>query len=619
MKIYSKAILIFTGFLFIVASVQSQSIPRPEYPCPQFERATWINLNGTWTYELDPVKTGLAKEFNQSRGFDKEINVPYPPESKLSGVGHTDFIPAIWYHRKVQIPADWNEKRINLNFGAIYYESEIYIDGIFVGRHFGGSDSFSLDITGKVNVGSTHNLVVYAKSDLNSGLQTAGKQSLQLNSWGCNYTRTTGIWQTVWMEAVDQAGIKDVVITTDIDQQQIAVKPTFYSLKAGYNLSVSLKDEGKVISSKTLPQGQGMTIILPVKKMKLWSPESPFLYDIEYTVNDNEGKIIDKVQSYAGMRKIHIEGNKIYLNNKPYYQRLVLDQGFYPDGIWTAPNDEALKQDILLSKRAGFNGARLHQKVFEERFHYWADKLGYITWGEAPSWGLDANNPIAARNFLTEWTNILIRDRNHPSIILWTPMNEQWWPDKVQYSRLCEDLYNMTHLLDPTRPINTASGGVHVKTDIWTIHNYEQDGQKLKNQLFDGTKFQQSPNNLIKDNYGNIGFNYPESDVQYNFPLYTGGMPYLIDEFGGIRYIEGKSEGDNAWGYGNAVRTRGEFYERVEGQVDAILSLSDYIWGYCYTQLTDVEQEQNGIYNYDRSEKFDMDIIRRIFCKEPKK
>lgn len=609
MKIYFILIL----FLFINSLHASQ--PRPEYPRPQFEREQWMNLNGEWTYTFDFVNSGTEKKLYTSKGFQDKIIVPFPPESKLSGVGYTDFIPSIWYHRTIQVPVEWQGKSIILNFGAIYYESEIYIDGKLVSRHFGGSDSFSVDITDYANDDKIHNLVIQAKNNLRNTLQSAGKQSLLPGSWGCYYTRSTGIWQTIWMEAIGKEGMEKVYIDTDIDQKRINISPIFYSISDGSKLIVKVKDGSKAIVEREVLVAPKCIITLPIKDIKLWSPESPYLYDIELSVRDSKGNILDEVKTYAGMRKIHIEGNKIYLNNKPYYQRLVLDQGFYPDGIWTAPNDAALKNDILLSKAAGFNGARLHQKVFEERFHYWADKLGYLTWGEAPTWGMNTNDPMAARNFLIEWTNIVNRDINHPSIVIWTPLNEPWWPDKIQYPRFCEDLYAITKMIDPSRPVNTSSGGVHIKTDIWTVHNYQQDGNKLRDELYNEEKFQQTPNFYEPEHYGNLGSKYPLKEEIYDFPGYNGKIPFLIDEFGGIKYEAIQVEKD-AWGYGDAAKTEEEFYLRLESQVDAILYSKEYVWGFCYTQLTDVEQEQNGIYFYDRSPKFDLERIRAIFSKK---
>ena len=607
------------SFFMLLCWIAAFAIPRAEYPRPQFERNAWINLNGEWTYSFDFGGSGLEREWFKSTGFDQKIIVPFCPESKLSGVEYKDFINHMWYHRTISIPQDWANKQVLLNFGAVYYKSEIYIDGVFAARHFGGTSSFQVDITPYVKAGQTHNLVVYVESDVRSTHQPSGKQNLQFASYGCNYTRTTGIWQTVWMEAVHPEGLQSVQMIPDIDQQQLIIRPRFYK-ELGGKLEVTLKDNGKVVSKETVAANSLSTVILPVKKMKTWSPENPFLYDVELRVIGKAGNVVDEVKSYAGMRKVHIEGKKIYLNNQPYYQRLVLDQGFYPDGIWTAPSDEALKKDIQLSMEAGFNGARLHQKVFEERFYYWADKLGYLTWGEASSWGMDCNDIETARNFITEWTEIVERDRNHPSILIWTPTNEEFWPDRVQYPRLMQDLYKLTKAIDPTRPFHGTSGGSHIATDIWTVHNYEQDPAKLKELLYNDGKLMEAPKWEIQLMPKNIGYNGLKYTDQYTFPQYKHDMPYLIDEFGGIKWNPSQqmeSAQNTSWGYGEPPHSLEEFYARLEGLVNTVLSLSDHVWGYCYTQLTDVEQEQNGIYYYDRSPKFDMKRIHAIFSKNP--
>lgn len=618
MKIKKLFSAVFLAALFPMLAVAAGT-PRSEYPRPQFERKAWINLNGTWDFTFDFSNSGLEREYQKATGFDRTITVPFCPESKLSGVGYTDFINHIWYHRTIQAPATWKGKRIMLNFGAVYFNSEVYIDGVLAARHFGGSSSFSVDITRFVSDGAVHHLVVRASSDVRSGKQSAGKQNLQLYSYDCNYTRTTGIWQTVWMEAVDPSGLERTQIIPDIDQEQITIHPHFFA-ESSNTLRVVLKDGNRTVSSAKVKATNSSTVVLPVKKAKLWSPESPHLYTLLFQVVNDKGAVLDEVNSYVGMRKVHIEGNKIYLNNKPYYQRLVLDQGFYPDGIWTAPSDEALKKDIELSMQAGFNGARLHQKVFEERYYYWADKLGYITWGEAPSWGMDANNIEVARNFLVEWSDLVIRDRNHPSLLIWTPMNEEFWPDRVQYPRMTTDLYNITKALDPTRPVNDASGGCHIKTDIWTVHHYEQDPAKLKDILYKDGKFFQTPNYPVGLPKANIGYNGLRENDTYEFPQYDGKMPYLIDEVGGIKWVKAQDKTNSqreSWGYGEPPKTEEEFMHRLEGIIHSVLELGDHIWGYCYTQLTDVEQEQNGIFYYDRTPKFDLKVLHKIFSKTP--
>ncbi|MDR2848165.1 MAG: beta-glucuronidase [Bacteroidales bacterium] len=598
--------LFITVFLFLFAwSVNAQNdIPRPEYPRPQFERQDWINLNGEWTFTFDFGKSGKDRQLYNSTGFNRTIRVPFCPESKLSGVEHKDYISAMWYHRKIQIPADWAGKKVLLHFGGVDYYASIYINGQLAGRHWGGTSSFEIDLSRFVTSGQEYELVLYVEDDQRSGYQARGKQSGNYYSQGCDYTRTTGIWQTVWLEAVSPYGLKRANIIPELDQNRFVIYPEFHGLQAGQKLRINVKDGNKIVATQTIPAASPAIAVLPlpVKNVKTWSPESPFLYNIDLEVLDAADKTIDKVASYAGMRKIHIEGNRYFLNNKPYYLRFVLDQGFYPEGVWTAPSDKDLKRDIELSMAAGFNGARLHQKVFEERFHYWADKLGYLTWGESSNWGANANEPLAARNFLTEWEEILLRDRNHPSIIAWTPFNETWerpasHEQAAQHDRFVSDIYKLSHALD-YRPVNDASGAFHVITDLWTVHNYANTPSDLTKEL------------AIKDGV------VPQHDIKKEPPY--AGQPYFIDEYGGIKWVVGEQFAENTWGYGDSPKTEEEFYTRLEGLTNAILQY-EHISGYCYTQLTDVEQEQNGIYNFDRSSKFNMKRVKGILGKNPTK
>lgn len=595
-----KISFLFISLLCAVQMSAQSDVPRAEYPRPQFQREDWRNLNGLWTFTFDFGKTGHDRKLYERNGFDSKILVPFCPESRLSGVEHTDHISAMWYHRSISVPSEWAGRKILLHFGAVDYFSAIYVDGKLVDQHWGGTSSFETDITSCVKPGATHNLVVYVEDNLRQGLQAGGKQSYNYYSEGCSYTRTTGIWQTVWMEAVHPAGLKRASIVPELDQSRFVVYPEFYGLQRGEKLKVDVRDGSRTVASVTVPAASPTVAILPVKQVKTWSPESPFLYNISLEVLDEQGKTIDRVASYAGMRKVHVEGNRLYLNNQPYYLRLVLDQGFYPTGVWTAPTDGDLKRDIELSMQAGFNGARLHQKVFEERFHYWADQLGYLTWGESSSWGLDIEKPEAARNFISEWESIVLRDRNHPSIIAWTPFNETdrrhvHYQHTRQHDRFLRDLYEICHALD-YRPVNDASGYFHVRTDLWTVHNYEQNPDKLKDVL------------SLKE--GKVWQNFPDREATYS------GQPYFVDEYGGIKWIAGNKFAENSWGYGEGPRSIDEFIARLEGLTNAILN-HEHIAGYCYTQLTDVEQEQNGIYNYDRSPKFDMSKIKAILGKNP--
>jgi beta-galactosidase/beta-glucuronidase len=603
-----KQILVLLFALFFINGWSIDSIPRAEYPRPQFVKEKWVNLNGLWTYQFDFGNSGTEQDYTDSKGFDHSILVPFCPESKLSGVEYTDFINYMWYHRKVMVPQDWANQRIQLNFGAVDYLAEIFINGEFVGRHYGGTSSFSFPVTHHVTPGKEFDLVVRVEDHTRSGEQNLGKQSKEYEPRRTRYTRTTGIWQTVWMEATSHYGLEKCQILPDLDQKKFDFIPQFFGVNAGQGFRIQIYDAGQLVAQETFRADNGKVCTVTLHNVKTWSPENPFLYDIVYQVLDWDDKVLESVGAYAGMRKIHIEGDMVFLNNKPFYQRLVLDQGFYPDGIWTAPNDQALKRDIELSMQAGFNGARLHQKVFEERYHYWADRLGYITWGESSSWGMDANNPVAARNFIAEWSEIVERDRNHPSIIIWTPFNESIFTleEKIrfnpelrkQHDRMIIDVYDLTKRLDPSRPVNDVSGYLHIKTDIWSGHCYEQDPEKLQELL-----------SSIEDNKPYTG--HREYNCRYE------GEPFIIDEFGGIKWNPANQDNSQqSWGYGHPPNSLESYYKRLKAHVDVVLSLENCV-GYCYTQLTDVESEQNGIYYYSREEKFDMEIIRQIFSKVP--
>lgn len=593
---------ILTALALFMGLGTTMAQPRAEYPRPQFERTDWVNLNGTWTYAFDFGRTGEARNYATSKGFDGKITVPFCPESSLSGVQYVDFINSIWYQRTLNIPAAWEGKKIFLNFGAVDYEATIYIDGKAVQTHYGAGSSFAVDLTKVVKPGQSHNLVIRVNDDLRGGKQPGGKQCTSYYSAGCSYTRVTGIWQTVWMEAVDREGLKSVYAVPDIDQKQLVVTPQFYTESNTNKLIVTVLDGKKVVATKTVPATNNSIVVLPFKTMKLWTPEEPNLYDVTYKVVAQDGKVIDEVKSYAGMRKIHCANGYFYLNNVPYYQRLVLDQGYYPDGIWTAPSDEALKHDIEMSKAVGFNGARLHQKNFEERYFYWADKLGYITWAEFASWGLNVNDELAARNTLGEWAELVERDRNHPSIVTWTPFNETWGArDTGAYPRMMRDLYNITKAMDPSRPVNDASGDSHVLTDIWSVHNYRRG-----DDLFNSLKIEEG-----KEPYRNI--NIADRGKQ-NFARFDG-QPYMVDEFGGLPWIKEADRG-SSWGYGGNIDTEEDFFNILRGEIEA-LKASKHVVGFCYTQITDVEQEKNGVYYYDRTPKFDTEKWREIFMLIP--
>ncbi len=584
-------------------------IPRSEHPRPQFVRDAWQNLNGEWTYEFDFGLSATERGRQNAQGFADKITVPFCPESELSGVAHTDFINGLCYHRSLAIPADWAGRRILLNFGGVDYECHAFVDGQEVGVHYGGSSSFSFDITEAAKPGQRQNLVLVVRDFVRDGVQPCGKQSFAYKSAGCRYTRTTGIWQTVWLEAVDMLGLARCRIAPDLDGGAFHFAPVFFQEARGRRLRIRVLADGQEVGGATAAGNTGVSVTVPLSQVRPWSPKDPFLYDVEYAVLDAQGAVVDTVRAYAGLRKIHIEGDKLFLNNSPVFLRLVLDQGFYRKGIWTAPTDADLKRDIELSMAAGFNGARLHQKVFEERFHYWADKLGYLTWGETPSWGIaflsGASSPYTAAvafegvsNLLHAWREIIARDYNHPSIIAWTPTNETYpATNEPLFRRLVTEIYDVTKQLDPTRPCNECSGYHHVKTDLWTVHFYRKNVQELKEAMEPA----EAP----------VGSLTPKFELS----AYKG-QPYINDEFGGFLYLPPKLTGrfaDNTWGYhGIEIKSDEQFHDMIAEQVRYMVDLPQCC-GFCYTQLTDIEQEQNGVLTYDRVPKIPLEMLKDAF------
>lgn len=566
---------------------------RTKHPKPQFQRDDWINLNGTWKYVFDFGLSGQDRElYKNTETINNNINIPFCPESELSGVEYKDFINGIWYKKELSIPKDWQGDRIFLHFGGVDYRAYIYINGEFVGDHL-GPVSFSFDIT-KYLKEDKNELVVFAEDKKEP--KPRGKQSDKYYRYGCLYTRVTGIWQTVWLERRPNAYIKNVKTVSDFDNSAFVVTPTLKNIKYGDKFKITIKGDNKEFSKEVFAQS-GVPVTIDMQNFIPWSPENPFLYDVTYELTSEK---TDTVKSYLGMRKISIVGNKFHLNNKEIFLRLVLDQGFYPKGIWTAPNDDDLKNDIILSKSAGFNGARLHQKVFEERFLYHADKLGYLVWAEFCDWGFDfldwKNINLHKDQFLEE----MIRDYNHPSIIAWTPYNETNFSnvkgqktDSTDNHRLAlKGIVNLVRSFDPTRPVNDTSGMTHVDTDIYTIHDYEQDYEKLEKKYKD-----------IQE-----GLPYETPDIR-DKAVYEG-QPFIIDEYGGPLWAPDQAESDT-WGYSGNNDIE-EVYKKIQ-MLTKVLKDNPKMAGFCYTQLTDVEQEKNGIYKYDRTPKFDMNRIKKYF------
>lgn len=567
-----------------------ENIPRSEYPRPQFVRENWVNLNGPWEFAFDFGNSGEARGFYRADcvAFDRKIMVPFCPESKLSGIEYKDFMPSVWYRRTIEVTAEQLCGRVLLHFGAVDYRCTVYVNGEACGCHSGGYSSFQFDITKYLKAGENA-LTVHAEDDLRSGKQPYGKQSSDYYSAGCAYTRTTGIWQTVWMEYVPEQYLQSVQIGTDYRNGCVTFTASVEESEQPLSLKTAVSYQGRAVAESTIRLSQGNTTYsLQVEDVQLWDAGRPNLYDVTYELLCG-GKMIDTVDSYFGFRTVELKDHAICLNGRPVYQRLVLDQGFYPEGVYTAPTDADLKKDIELSMALGFNGARLHQKVFEERFLYWADQLGYLVWGEQASWGLTISSYEGVWHFLPEWMEVVKRDFNHPAIVGWCPFNEVWDVGHRRADpRVLETIYRVTKAMDPTRPVIDTSGNFHAITDIYDVHDYEQDVA------------------VFRERYGAV----TRECVYETYPdrQKYEGQPYFVSEYGGTWWAPGQSGG---WGYGDAPRSEEELAARYEGLTRALME-NPAICALCYTQLYDVEQEQNGLYTYDRQPKFSPQIYDSI-------
>lgn len=575
--------------------------PRPEYPRPQFVRERWLNLNGPWEFADDPGDSGLERGLAAATPYPDTILVPFCRESKLSGLERTDRCAAVWYRRTVTLPAEWAGCRVLLHFGAADYETTVWANGQEAGHHRGGHSSFRIDLSPWAVPGREVVLCVRCRDDWRS-LQPRGKQSVRPLNSGCHYTRTTGIWQTVWLEPVPASRLERPRITPCVGQGQFQITQRVTEWQPGQRLRAALSYQGLPLTRAESAVGQdfhtSLTLPIPPEHLHLWNVGQPRLYDITLELADAAGRIVDRATTYAGLRAVSLQGNRFLLNGRPVFQRLVLDQGYYPDGILTAPCDAALARDIELALAAGFNGARLHKKVFEERFLHHADRLGYLAWGEFPDWCQSPHEHGHAcegwdTNFVTEWMEVLERDCNHPSIIGWCPMNEQMQREggEAALETTMRALFMAAHLADPTRPVLDVSGWSHrlPETDIYDMHDYAQDPETLR------------ANTLCHSRPGH-GANWPDGRP-HNIPYL--GQPFFISEFGGIQW----PVQEGTWGYGTAPKNLEEFYQRFAGLCRVLLE-HEGSFGYCYTQLTDVFQECNGIYHFDRSEKFSLEPLR---------
>ena len=565
------------------------SIPRPEYPRPQFRRDGWMNLNGQWDFSFDrPV-------------FDREITVPFAYQSKLSGIGLSERHDEVWYRRGFTLPVDWEGKTVFLHCGAVDYRCRVWVNDHLCGEHEGGHVGFAFNVTHALRPGE--NLVTVQAEDIRSDLSMPrGKQYWKDQPESIFYTPTTGIWQTVWLEPVEAAHIRRVEVTPDLDRRTVEFAYTLS--REGLELEIEVGFQGTPVAKlRTEAYRAGGRVLADLDKERLggdnfitacaWSPEKPRLFDVVYRLYQ-DGELCDTVHSYFGLRKISVEDGVILLNNYPYCQKLLLDQGYWRDSLLTAPTDEDFVSDIQYAKAMGFNGVRKHQKVEDPRFLYHADRLGLLVWGEMAN-AFEFSSDYVCR-FTREWMEVLRRDYNHPCIVAWTPLNESWGVEdissnsrQVHHSRA---LVELTKSLDATRLVMSNDGWEQTIPDVLGVHDYAPEKE------------------VLDQRYGTLEevlSHRPAGRALFAPGCGYTGQPVMVTECGGISF---NVEDTSGWGYTNAGRVE-DFY-RIYHQVVSAMLESPVVQGFCYTQLTDVQQEQNGLLSFDHKPKFDCGVIRAI-------
>ncbi len=577
-----------------------------EYPRPQFKRDNWYNLNGEWNFLFDDENVGEEEEYFMNFPCEKVINVPFTYETKLSGIGDETVHNAVWYNRKFNLATDDLKDELLLHLEGSDFYTKVWINGEFVGENKGGYHRFSFEIAKFVTEGENE-ITVKIKDSLSTE-QPRGKQRYQHENFGCWYVQTSGIWKTVWLEKVSNNRINHVKIVPDYDFKTVRFEfdLCLENLQPNPNNSfveTTISFEDHVISKEKASLNVGANkitfTIYNDDDFHEWSPETPNLYDVKFNLFYN-GELFDSVGSYFGMRKISISGDKILLNNKPINLKMVLDQGYWKDSHLTPPSGQALLDDINTTFEYGYNGVRKHQKVEDERYLYFCDKMGLLVWSEMAN--AYAFTDKAITYFTDEWEKTVVQNYNHPSIITWVPFNESWGfsnlGKNITEQNFANSMYILTKALDPTRPVITNDGWEQTTTDIITIHEYRHDAEVLYNaytdeelQILNGQLAYSCNKKLLADGY------------KYN------GQPVIMSEYGGITYYEKCNEkGD--WSYGG-VKSEQEFINKFKEITEAVEKIP-YISGYCYTQITDVQQEMNGLLYESREPKFSKEGIKAI-------
>jgi len=584
-----------------IGEIRGKIFMLTSYPRPQLKRDNWENLNGKWKFAFDDAEKGM-----RDRWFEKfpedcmNIEVPYTYETKLSGIGIEEPHSIVWYSRTFNAAA--GKGRTIINFDGVDYTAVVFINGVYAGSHTGGYSRFSFDITGLVKDGA--NDITVRVSDSFSNTQPRGKQRWKSENFGCWYVQTTGIWKSVWLEEVPALYVKELKITPDVDAEEVRISGRLSKKVENAVIKAGVSFEGEKITEASLSTEKEffeMTVSVRDTEapwgVRLWAPEHPHLYSLDLKVfEEKDPEATDSISSYFGMRKIEIKGDRILLNNEDLYQRLILDQGYFSESHLTFPSDEAFEKEVRLIKEAGYNGLRKHEKVEDERFIYECDRQGMLMWCEMPS--TYAFNDTAVNEFTRQWMEIVMQNYNHPSIITWTAFNESWGVEKILTDKFqqefTEGIYHLTKAFDGMRPVIVNDGWEHTVSDILTLHDYVEAGAEFTERY---SREDDIKGNKILFNKGKFAF---ARGYEYK------GQPVIISEYGGIAY-----SAESGWGYGKMVANEEEFISRFEKITTAIKDLP-YACGFCYTQVTDVQQEINGLYKEDRTPKVDIARISAI-------
>jgi beta-galactosidase/beta-glucuronidase len=569
------------------------------HPRPLLEREHWLSLDGTWDFALDPAAVWTEPA---EVAWNDKIVVPFAPETSASGVRNTGYFRAVWYRRSIEIPRVQDGGHVLLHFGAVDYSATVWVNGLVVAQHQGGYTPFSADITNALEVTDTNVIVVRAEDDPADLTKPRGKQEWQLEPHSIWYYRTTGIWQTVWLEVVPSSWIGSLVWTSNLERWEISLEARIDGLRRDDLIfSVRLTNGETLLAEDTYAVVAGEVHrrisfsdpgIDDFRNTLLWTPATPTLLTADIKLLTATGVIVDHVRSYTALRSLGIQGDRFVLNGRPYPLIMVLDQGYWPESGLTAPSDDHLRRDVELAKAMGFNGVRKHQKIEAPRYLYWADTLGLLVWEEMPSAYRFTRDSV--RRLTREWTDVMLRDRSHPCIVAWVPFNESWGvpdlPDSPTQRHYVQALYHLTKTLDPTRPVIGNDGWESVATDIIGIHDYDDEPARLAARY--GLK---NPRLFERERPGGrlllIGQKHK-------------GQPVMLTEFGGIAF---SPDPERTWGY-SRTRTREEFAEHYRRLLEVVRS-APLLAGFCYTQFADTYQEANGLLYADRTPKFPLDAI----------